>query len=128
MNNINFNDFEKLGISLTIGENTYYIRGIPYPIEKDIYKRIPEYNDVFKNLFAVKDEQLETIKEWIIGILNYKKNGNNVNESLFDEMGLTEVITAFVAIINFVTKRITSMQSVFGEEKKNIEIIEEKQK
>jgi hypothetical protein len=129
MDNINFNDFEKLGISLTIGENTYYIKGIPYPIEKDIYKRIPEYNEIFKNLFNITDEQLQRMKDWIIGILNYKKNGNNVTEEIFEEIGLTELITCFVVIINFVTKRISAMQGISGmQEKKTAESITENPK
>ncbi len=129
MDNINFNDFEKLGISLTIGENTYYIKGIPYPIEKDIYMRIPEYNEVFKDFFSIKDEQLQRMKDWIIGTLNFKKNGNNVKEDIFDEIGLSELIACFMVIIKFVTNRITAMQSISGlEQKKTVENITENPK
>ncbi len=130
MDNINFNDFDKLGMSLTIGENTYYIKGIPYPIEKDIYKRIPEYNDVFKNLFNITDEQEQRMKDWILGILNFKKNGeNNLTEEIFIDIGMTGVITCFISIINFVTRRISAMQGISGmQEKKTAENITENPK
>jgi len=114
MKNINFNEFKKMGMTLTIGENNVLVQFIPYPVEKEIYTKMGALQDLFGNVMSITDEQIEMMKNWIWQIISHKRNENKVTEAIFDEIGLTEIIAITVALIQFISTRIASMQGLFG--------------
>ena len=116
MKNINFNDFNKMGMILEIGDKKIKIQFIPYPVEKEIYLKMTEVQEMLTNLATVKEEGLEMIKNWIWQIISHKKNENDVTEEIFEELGITDMITIMLALIQFITKRIIGMQEIFADE------------
>lgn len=128
MKNINFNEFKKMGMTLTVGDKEILIQFIPYPVEKEIYTKMGTLQNLFSDVMSITDEQIEMIKNWIWQIISHKRNENDVTEAIFDEIGMTEIIAIMLALIQFITERILGMNSIFNEptQKKTAEKTEEK--
>lgn len=124
MRQVNFNDFKKLGMTLIIDDKEYNLQSIPYPIEKDIYQNMNKLQDLLNDITKINDEWEEKIENWIWSILSYKKNKNEIEKDVIDNIDLTERIAIMVLIIGFITRRMTEMQNIFGGAEKKTEIPE----
>ncbi len=128
MKNINFNEFKKMGMTLEIGDKSILIQFIPYPVEKEIYTKMADIQELLGNIATITDEQIEMIKNWIWQIISHKRNENEgVTEEIFDEIGITEMIAIMIALIQFITERITGMKKLFVDESTEKKTVDQKQ-
>ena len=89
MKNINFNEFKKMGMTLTIGDKNILVQFIPYPVEKEIYTKMGTLQGLFGDIMSITEEQIDMIKNWIWQIISHKRNENDVTEEIFEELGIT---------------------------------------
>ena len=128
MKSVNFNTFREKGMSFDIEDKKYNIKFIPYPIEKEIYSNMTRFSELFANIFAIKDEDIEKIRDWLKEILSHEQNGNTDIDFFFKNIGVTELVVCMASLVGFITQRITAMNEMFsdGEEKKK-EVIQDEQ-
>jgi hypothetical protein len=79
-----------------------------------MYTNAESINSILTDISKIKDEDIERFKNWIYQILSHKKNENNITMEIFDNIGLTDIITITLAIMGFITRRISNMTEILG--------------
>jgi hypothetical protein len=115
MKELNLNKLSNQGISITIDENTYSIKFIPFIVEKDIYTNMSSLTEKFQDpMNKILDEDWDNMYKWIGQILGHPKNNANFDEKILDNIGTTEIIMIMIQLVTFISERIVQMSSAFG--------------
>jgi len=107
MRDINLNEFKKRGINFEIGDKIIRVNFIPYPIEKEIYTQIGALQEELANIGAISSDRIDQVKYWITEIFTHQKNKNEIDANFIDdELGVTEMMSIILSIINFISDRL----------------------
>ena len=125
MKEINLNNFKKSSLKLVIDEKEFAINFIPYVIEKEIFANMNSLQEQLLDFWNIPEAEFDKMKEWIIQILSHKKNNTEFDDEIIQEVGVTEIVTIMIKLVEYISDRIILMTNNFQTdepEKKKIKI------
>lgn len=124
MAEINFEEFKSKRLKLDgIGDKPINIEFIPYPIEKELFNNIQDWQNVLANKNS-DVEKTDRMREIVLDVIKHPKNKNDSIDE--DEIGLVQSFSIMMALIRLISERVIVMNSQFvdEEQKKTIPKVE----